>query len=309
MLRTVFALFLLHFALPAMSQEPVTECDQLAAGAFDDGRVSEPTRLEDMDPKTALPACRAAVAAEPNNLRLQYQLARALEVDGNDPEAFAAYLAAAEAGYPAAMNGVGRFYLKGRAAAVDVDAALSWYGKAALLGDVAAMQNLGDLYENGTDGVRKDPATAYLWYRMAADRGYSVAEAEVGFAYAMGHGVPLDMDQALLWFEKAAAQNEPSALYNLGYMHERGIGVDADIARAARYYVDFVKLGYVNALENFADSPSSMPADLWLEVEKLVGVTPDGEPDAETIAALATAGGFDADGMAARFEAAMAAAE
>lgn len=298
-------------AAPAAAPE-ITDCDRLAAGAFDDGRVAEPTLLEDMDPKLALPACRAAVAADPDNLRLQYQLARSLEVDGNLTEAFAIYLKAAEAGYPAAMNGVGRLYVEGRGTALDLDLALVWYGKAALLGDVAAITNLGAIYENGPEGFRVDKATAYLWYKIAADRGYGVAQSELGYAYATGQGIGEDLEQARLWWEKAAAQDEPSAYFNLGYIYEAGLGVETDIPRAARYYYDSLRLKYPNILDSFADSPQALGADLWLEMEKLIAanggtITPDGEPDADTVAALAALGGVEPESAVARYEAAMTA--
>lgn len=60
-----------------------------------------------MDVPRALEACRSAVAAEPRNPRLHYQLARVLTYSGDADGAWRHRVIAAEAGYPSALFVIG----------------------------------------------------------------------------------------------------------------------------------------------------------------------------------------------------------
>jgi len=48
-------------------------------------------------------------------------------------------------------------------------------------------------------------------YRQAAERGYAEAQAQLGWSYAGGRGVPRDDTLALEWYRKAAAQEPCSS--------------------------------------------------------------------------------------------------
>lgn len=70
-------------------------------------------------------------------------------------------------------------------------------------GDLAAQNNVGEIYEKGL-GVRADYQAAALWYRRAADKGYSRAAINIGNLYEQGLGVPKDKNQAFNWYRKAS---------------------------------------------------------------------------------------------------------
>ena len=65
----------------------ITECDNLAAHARDPGHIGTPVTSETMDKEAAIAACRRAVEADPENPRLNYQLARAYGYSGRGEEA------------------------------------------------------------------------------------------------------------------------------------------------------------------------------------------------------------------------------
>src|ERR1700677_83309 len=56
--------------------------------------------------------------------------------------------------------------------------AVTWYRKAADLGNTDAMRNLGVAYESG-NGVSKDTALALRWYHKSADLGDTEATLQV----------------------------------------------------------------------------------------------------------------------------------
>jgi hypothetical protein len=91
----------------------VTECDRLAAHPSDPDRVTAGVPESKVDTAAAIPACQAAVAADPASGRLNYQLARALGYAGRGKEAAANRDAAVKADYPQALFVVGYIHLFG----------------------------------------------------------------------------------------------------------------------------------------------------------------------------------------------------
>lgn len=101
---------------PGWSPPPgavVTECDRLAAHPEDPDRVAPGVPQAQVDTARAIEACRAAVAADPKNPRLNYQLARALGYAGRGREAAANRQAAVDGNYPQALFVVGYIHLFG----------------------------------------------------------------------------------------------------------------------------------------------------------------------------------------------------
>ena len=77
------------YPILGLSDEAITECDRLTAHPSDPDHVGEGVPSSAVVTHLAIPACRAAVAAEPDNPRLHYQLGRALVywADGNGADA------------------------------------------------------------------------------------------------------------------------------------------------------------------------------------------------------------------------------
>ncbi|MFZ9993357.1 MAG: hypothetical protein ACO3IL_05990 [Steroidobacteraceae bacterium] len=94
------------------SQE-VTECDRLAGHSDDPNKVVPGIGTRAMDLPAAIQACRTDLAQDPQNPRLQYQLARALTYNGRVTEALPIIEQAVSAGYPQAIFVTGYLYLEG----------------------------------------------------------------------------------------------------------------------------------------------------------------------------------------------------
>lgn len=99
----------------------------------------------------------------------------------------------------------------------DIVNAITWYRKAAELGNAPAQTRLAYLLDNSEENE-----SALDWYRKAADQGY--AEAEYGLAqmYAAGEGTEKDELQALEWFQRAADQGHLPAIRLLSQTYEKG---------------------------------------------------------------------------------------
>ena len=80
-------------------------------------------------------------------------------------------------------------------------------GHAPLKMAALAATTIGQMYAG--DGLTRDYGQAMHWFRIAADRGNTIAMKEISSLYAMGFGVPRDCGLAERWLEKAAiAGNE-----------------------------------------------------------------------------------------------------
>ncbi len=66
---------------PSFAADQVTECDKLAAHPSDPDKISPGVHDNQMNYAAAQSACEAAVAKDPNNRRLRYQLGRAYFYD------------------------------------------------------------------------------------------------------------------------------------------------------------------------------------------------------------------------------------
>jgi TPR repeat protein len=92
--------------------------------------------------------------------------------------------------------------------------ARSTWAPLAEAGDPEAQAGLGLLYDLG-QGVPRDAAKAYSWYKRAADAGLARALFNVAVMHDSGTGVPRDTAQAATWYARAAARGHGRAQYNL----------------------------------------------------------------------------------------------
>ncbi|WP_447724721.1 SPOR domain-containing protein [Sphingomonas koreensis] len=100
-----------------------------------------------------------------------------------------------------------------------------WRGPAAA-GDADAQFNMGQAYKLGR-GVPVDLAVAEEWYRKAALQGHPQAEESYGLTLFENN----KRTQAAEWLAKAAGRGEARAQYVLGTMYFNGDGVERDWVR------------------------------------------------------------------------------
>ncbi len=189
----------------------------------------------ELEPETAVPACREALHEHPGIAAIQFRLGRALDKQGDYAEAFALYTEAAEQGYTPAQNNLGSLYLRGAGVAEDAVVGADWIEKAATGGFARAAYNLGRLYEDGS-GVPQDTAKALEWFRSAAEAGDVVAQSKLGSMYMHGDGVSADYEQSFAWYEMAAKQGDAYSEYVVGWFYDTGNGVQKDSDKAFAWY-------------------------------------------------------------------------
>ncbi len=66
------------------------------------------------------------------------------------------------------------------------------------------------------------------WYRIAAGKGVSIAQNNLGVMYQKGLGVPQSDAEAVRLYRMAADQHYAPAQNNLGGMYQKGLGIPQD---------------------------------------------------------------------------------
>ena len=129
----------------------------------------------------------------------------------------------------------------------DYKAAVEQWRSPAVAGDPDAQYNLGQAYKLGR-GVPVDPALAESWFRKAALQGHYQAEDNYGLALYTG-GKKAD---AVPWLEKSVARGEPRGQLVLGTMLFNGDGITRNYPRAYALMTRASQQGLKSASETLA---------------------------------------------------------
>lgn len=134
-----------------------------------------------------------------------------------------------------AMNALGAKCYNGYGVEQDYGKAVEWFEKAANMGNMDAMTNIGNMYDNAT-GVEQDYTKAMEWYEKASDLGDANAMTNIGAMYVLAEGVEQDYTKAIEWLQKAVDRGNNQAiqyLYRTYCMkYDSGDGTEQDLQKA-----------------------------------------------------------------------------
>lgn len=82
-----------------------------------------------------------------------------------------------------------------------------------------------------------------------AEKGYPLAECQIGYFYYDGLGVEKDLAKAVYWTRRAADHGDRDGQYNLAWFHEEAIGVERDMEQAIFWYRKAALQGHNLAIE------------------------------------------------------------
>ena len=120
---------------------------------------------------------------------------------------------------------LGRMYYDGINIPVDQHQAYLWWKIAAEKGHSDAMNDLAGCYIQGT-GVEKNAAEGLKWLKKAVELKNLRACSNLGLHYMEGDIVKRDPVEAARLWKIAADGGHPRALYNLGWCYADGVGVE-----------------------------------------------------------------------------------
>ena len=143
-------------------------------------------------------------------------------------------------------------------------------------GDAEKQFILGSCYYDGA-GVKRNPAKAVKWFRMAAEQDNADAQYWMGRCCYYGIGVEKDMTEALAWYNRAAdmghmsAQNEIEKhvtvmrnreLFEKGTMLLEGNGIPSNIPKAVKCFCEAANDGNVRSIIKVIDLDETGDAEM-----------------------------------------------
>ena len=177
---------------------------------------------------------------EDENMSASQMTARGENLEGsNIDKAISWYVKAAELGDPEAMVNLGRVYYMEKKNTAQAE---KWFRMAADMGDSDGQWWLGKLYFEGlsfikgTFKLKKDYDKAFSLYLKSAEQNNATGQRLLGEMYENGLGVKKNLTEAAMWYRKAAEQEEDEAQYLLGLCYEKGKGVRKDKEQAYYWY-------------------------------------------------------------------------
>lgn len=177
----------------ARFSQDVTRCDELASHSRDPGHIAPGVSSSGMDKEAAMVACRAAVAADPDNPRLNYQLGRVYGYSGRGEDAMPYRLKALTAEYPQSLFVTGYLYFLGQTIEQDHCKTVKLWQRAARYQRLAALISLPRQY------IRGDFATCDLDISAAELRAYLERARTVSDDYYVGMLVMDLLDELDRW--------------------------------------------------------------------------------------------------------------
>ena len=163
---------------PSTYSQEVTPCDVEASHGDDPYSVAPGVSQQGMDFDAAIAACEAAVAADPGNPRLRYQLARVYGYSGQGEKAYPHREAAIAADYPQALFVNGYLHFLGiNKARKDVCRAGSLFRRSAQYGRLAGQVGftryaLDGVFEGCDVTIDPGELMGFLRAAEAANTGY-----------------------------------------------------------------------------------------------------------------------------------------
>jgi len=274
-LALAFALLSLHFASPALAQQPSPsrpmepQASNLLPTAVAQAPASTSAQTNFAASSLAINPYIANPSVAPSPMVVPVQNAEALRKRTEK---------AARSGNPSAEVNLGVMYASGWGAPRNYGAALYWLQSAAKQRNTIACTNLGILYLNGW-GVRQDFAEARRYFQSAAEAGDAVAMDNLGYLYDHGLGTLQDQAAAATWYRQAADHDDALGQNNLADLYLRGEGVPQNDSIAFTFFRESavqgntaaqIKLGYMYL--NGRGTPTDMEtAYAWLKRASLKG--------------------------------------
>ena len=129
--------------------------------------------------------------------------------------------AAADQGWVAALTLLGWCYTRAEGITPNLAEAHRCYLTAAEQGDIDAMCSLADLYQQGGQGLERNPSAMLHWYTQAANLGHPKAQFMLGKLLAEGSLVAQNDEAAFQWLTLSIINGSEAAQKELAMLSAR----------------------------------------------------------------------------------------
>ena len=141
----------------------------------------------------------------------------------------------------------------------------AWMGTTSYL---SQDEDIDSIIEKAQEAYNKgNHKEAVRLYRIAAERGNSLAQYRLGTRYFLGEGVNKSNEEAFKWWKRAAEQGNPDAQNNIGRMYAEGTGVKKDRQKALEWWQKAADNGSGHATHNI---------EMYYKYDEIYGSENDG---------------------------------
>ena len=215
--------------LPVAVSLEVDACDREAGDHLDPEGVGIALYPNEIVPASALAACEAAVARDPDNGRFHYQLGRVQLALRNLAAAERSYLHAAELGHTRAYQGLGLLEIarieatEGRLSGRAPDRALGYFAAGVERGDPYAYHSLGlQLLRHPREDDERRQGFELL--SRALELGHTFSMNALGLYFLDASAPHYDAERGLRYLKGSAAREDIYGIANLGFVYANGVG-------------------------------------------------------------------------------------
>ena len=165
-------------------------------------------------------------------------------VEQDKTQAFEWFQKSANQGNASAQYNLGICYEKGDGIQKNLYKSFKWYKKSSDQNCTVAQISLGYFYKQDSYIgscqysfiVKKNHAEAVRLFRLAANKGNTRAQYQLGMCFFNGQGVLQNRTEAIRLFKLAANKNYSQALCKLGECYRHGYGVQKNEDESELYY-------------------------------------------------------------------------
>lgn len=109
---------------------------------------------------------------------------------------------------------------------------------------------LSDPFKMGMEAMEAgDFAEAYCLWRPLAMQGHSEASFHLGWLFANGNGLRVNVPKAVYWWGQSANRGHVEAMFALALAYTHGEGIKRDDEEAMRWYMKAANQGHEDARE------------------------------------------------------------
>ena len=219
-----------------------TACDFHAGDHIDPDGMGITRYPNELEPENALAACEAAVLAEPENGRYQYQLGRAHLALRDLASAEVAFEKARDLGHARAWHALGGIALqKARSEGRVIDGkspddVLEFHARGVDAGDPYAFYALGRqlMRHGGTNSIEVE---GYDLVMRSLEVGHTFAMNDLASFYLNPDNAYFDGERGLRYLRESASRGDIYGYNSLGIAHYRGrAGLEVDDAKALELF-------------------------------------------------------------------------
>jgi len=128
---------------------------------------------------------------------------------------------------------------------------ITMFSAVALLFSTSAAQAQPQAFEEGMNALLEGNfAEAYCQWKPLAKRGHAESQYNLGWLYANGNGMNVDVDEALRWWQAAAKQGHADAQFAIGLAYITGEGgLEKNVDLAVRWFLRAAQQGHRDSRE------------------------------------------------------------